>query len=1324
MSSEAAAQFNARGRGPRSGGGSSATQPRPSATTPKAAVEPADRDATLIARYEKLIIESPGEEVPLTRLAELVRKRDGNLDSLLASLEEKAQTGPDQYESLVAWGGILSKDEQLDAAISRLTEASKLRPDRPEAWKLLGQLHQTGGNTAAARASYEKALPLASGPERSILVRTLRDLSLDSEDYEAASKYHRTLTKEAQGNLFLKGELGRELLRRGQTARAVEELKRVVDEAHGDARAKAPALKDLGEAQLEAGQIKDAISSLEKASRLSVASPGLRTAIDTLRAEAHRKDGSLGQFLEELETSANTAPRLGLLGQLLEEEGNTARAIAAYERALQRSPHEIDLRLRLVRLYEVTGDIEKAVVEYGQLAKSSPRDVQLSLRYAEMLLAQGQRQNAIAELDRIDRITSSDPEAGLLLLDFAERLEEKDRSRRILDRLSRARASDPRFLVELGSRYYQNGNTETAHKTWKKILTLGQDKAKAYLTYGEVLIDHESAEEGVDALREATKLAPDDLRAKKALALGLERAAAQEESGSRGTFEEDALKAWHQVLETGTQTKDPTAESTRSLARRHIVRLWKRTGQLGEALRPLEQRLRKIPPDLEAGRLLAEAYIASRADQKAIETLKAVLESAPGDRNSLLLLESVHTRAGHHKEAISVLERLVEADPRRAREYYERMARAAAARNDRTQALQYAELAVQKSPTDPAAQASLGDLYLNQGKFDEAEAAYRRALAQDDRLHAVSLKLADILAKTGRSAEALDVLFHVTRSARNLEAVGTAARRAISVSVPMGEARRVEDVLRPLAISHPRTPIYRSVLLEVLSSQMYPLLLKSNHGEKDRRNEALSDLRELADRSTGPLLLALSGTNLGEQQIAISLLAHSSKKSAASGLLAFAEGAGPEDQRLLAILALGQHDSPELSERLSSMVSYEGTPRRGRIPRAAVWALSHSGATRGLPTLLEALELGDPELRAYAALALADLNDISAVSRRRAISLLRETLKGVEHGNVTRSAAALALGRLAQATDLDEKERRRNNEAFFDAFFSPSTMIQRSALIALSQNDSGAEVKARIATGLLSPEAELRATAAHAATILNRKSRYELPPLLPNELKPAEMDARSRVKEALGFSLQQATAERRHEALVLLENDIISQARVALRASAATAAGVLEQLSAEQGKVLFGRLLVRGDLDSSSRSLDAALESAERIRSSLKNEVLALATGPDPSLAARALLTLRPADSGETARILAQKLDSESTEIHAAALRAILENPTVESLRALSPYLESETSWGRRRRAATALAQLVSRPLPEEVLREVDHLLALLARDANPLVRGEATSRR
>jgi tetratricopeptide (TPR) repeat protein len=288
----------------------------------------------------------------------------------------------------------------------------------------------------------------------------------------------------------------------------------------------------------------------------------------------------------------------------------------------------------------------------------------------------------------------------------------------------------------------------------------------------------------------------------------------------------------------------------------------------------LETRLAQEPPDLGAGRLLAEGYLAQRRDAAAIRTLRRIVAHAPGDRQALMQLEATYTRAGNYKSAIAVLEKLVEADPRRAQEYYERMAHAASLQTDRKGALHFAELAVQTSPNDPAAQAKLGDLYLEQGRPDAAEAAYRKALAQDDRLHLVGLRLSELLAKTKRAPEALDLLFHVLRTAREHDTIRRATRRSLSLSVPLGQTRRVEDILRPLAIGRPEQPLYRSLLLEVLSAQMYPLLLSASHGSDDDRSVAEQKLRELSDRSTGPLLAALSDDNKGEQQTAISLLAH------------------------------------------------------------------------------------------------------------------------------------------------------------------------------------------------------------------------------------------------------------------------------------------------------------------------------------------------------------------------------------------------------------------------------------------------------------------
>lgn len=1326
IATDVSAQFSAKGRGPRPGPSAQPTQPKTPTVSKRTSDETA-RAETLIARYEKLIIAQPGEEVPLTRLAELVRQRDGNLARVLADLEARAEREGHPYTVLVAWGGMLAQDGQIAAAIAKLERAVERDGARAEAWLLLGRLQQSLDRHQDARRSFEKALPHVSGPEKSLLVRSLRDSSLDMGDLEGAKKYHRTLTEDARGNLFLQGELGRELLRRGKTQEAIAELTRVAKSASGDPRAEAPALRDLGQAQIEANQLDAAVKSLSRASKLSVASPGLRVAIDTLLADAHRKRGTLSQFLQELAASSQNSERLGLLGQLYEEEGQTDNAIDAYKKALSRDESDIDLRLRLVRLYEVTGELEEAASEYGKLVRAAPDDVQLSLRYMEMLLAQGHRDKTIREWDRIETRTRGDPEAGLMLLDMAERLEEKQRAERVLTRLSSTTNRDPRFLVELGARYYQAGDTKSAQRTWKKILTVHRDRAQAHVTYGEVLIDHEAAEDGVAELRKAVELAPNEPKIHQSLALGLERVAASARGASQAGYEREALQHFERVLELiRAQGQTESSEQLASLARRHIVRIYKRTGRLEQQLLPLEKRLNDSPPDLEAGRLLVEGYVSLRRDRAAIGALKKIVQHAPGDRQALLKLESAYLKVEDYPAAIKTLERLVEADPKRAQEYYERMARAAALRNDTAGALKFAELAVQRNPGDPTAQAQLGDLYLTSGRPKEAENAFRKALAQDDRLHLVSLRLAELLSKTGRAEEALDVLFHVMRTAREHEIVRRATRRALSLGVPLGQTRQVEDTLRPLAIGRPEQPLYRSLLLEVLSAQMYPLILQHTHGSLAERMSAEEKLEALSDRSTGPLLAALAGDHKGEQQTAITLLSHGGTHSAGLALLAFAEGPADLNQRLVAILALGQLRKVDFTDRLIELVMNDESVRRGQLAQAATWVLSIKGDSRRFPALIRALKDGDPEVRSYAALGLADAKNLPPRTSDEATRELLTILSTPTSGSVARAAAALALGKMSSDPGTAPTVRREVEEQLVAVTMNRSTLLSRAALVALSSGPPGAETSRAIARGLLDAEDEVRRAATTAAARLTLRgtdgSEGGAPALtwLPARIEPNEMSATMRVEAALDAAEAMSEAGRA-KALVLLRDDLQRECRLALRASAETAITALRQLEPTDHGAGFGQLLSSEDLQKDeNHDIDQAKKAAEQLRVSLLDEVGSLAEGPHPQIRVAALRVLQPTDGPQALRALRAGLRDESSTVHQAALDSISRTPSNEGVTALENYLQTETQWARRRRSAQALGQIMANASDSDVRQKSKALLVRLQGDPSPLVRKQA----
>ena len=234
-------------------------RPGPSKPGPAKPTKPAGEDGdakagpgsdVLIARYTAIVLSQPSQPFPIQRLAQLYRERDGNLKKLVEDFEKRAAAGgPEAWGLRVALAGIYKQDGRPDEAIKTYQAAIAEKPGEAAAILALAQLEADQGNKIAARLHFEAARPLLKVPaDIEQTTRALLALCLDLKDFDAAKRYHESLVKSAGGSLFVKAELGRELLSRGQLERAEAEFREVVKAASGDNRALAPALRDLGHA--------------------------------------------------------------------------------------------------------------------------------------------------------------------------------------------------------------------------------------------------------------------------------------------------------------------------------------------------------------------------------------------------------------------------------------------------------------------------------------------------------------------------------------------------------------------------------------------------------------------------------------------------------------------------------------------------------------------------------------------------------------------------------------------------------------------------------------------------------------------------------------------------------------------------------------------------------------------------------------------------------------------------------------------------------------------------------------------------------------------
>jgi len=1251
-----------------------ASKPAP-ARTPKAdggEAKTGPGAVALIARYTALVLAQPTSPFPLQRLAQLYRERDGNLKGLVKEFERRANdAAPEQYIAKLALAAIYKEDGRLEDAVTAYEGVAQARPKDAAPLLALAQLARDRNDATQARRYYEQALPLVSAQDREHALRSLFTVSLDLKDFEAAKKFHRELTKQSQGSLLVRGELGRELEARGEYGRAESEFREVVTASTGDNRTLAPALRDLGRILARQRKNAEALATLKKALAAAGGEAGVRGEIFALISDVYRSENNLAELTRLVESEHPTDfPRLVALGALYEETGQVDKALATYRRALAGSPRNIDARVKVIHLLQAQGELEQAIREYDALIRAAPHNPDYVFELCETLIQRGDRPRALSLLTQLEQRASRDEEMLARLADFYERVEEKQRSVGVLTRLSTLAPGDPSHLVELGDRFFQQGDKKKALETWNRIKVVMPNRAKALSALGEVYLDHDMPAEGLDALREASQLEPQNLVYKKAYAVALERTATS--AGASNTTAvrlEEARALWEGLILTSRGDKNAARE-----ARSHIVTLLGLLHQLEQQVAPLQRRFSAHPPDLEAGRLLSDIQMRLHKFSESELTLRRLTELAPGDADSFLSLERVLVQGQNMAGAIDVLKKLVEIDPKRAREFYQRMAQYAAELYRDDDAIAFAARAVQLSPEDAEGHRKLGEMYRKKQDYPRAIAELRAAITKNDKLFPVYFELAELLLSRGETDEADRLFRRVVRAAPDEEFVSQAARQSMQINLGKGTLDALEQDLLPVAIGNPRKPIYRRLLVELYGAMAFPLIQMVRHGQPAEVESARTALTAIGTRAIKPLLDALSDEKEAQQRIAVDLLGFVDNKSAGPALFAFATSQAEQLLRVQAMLACGSLRDAALVPKYASVLlpKDESTLVPGDpISVAAAWSVARLGDKRAAPLLLKLLSKGSPELKALAAVGLGLLHD------KKNASDLSVLARSVESGNVARAAAAFALGELGA--------KDAAGTTLLSLAQGTDMLPRQMALLALAR--LGAEAApAVIADGVLAADPSLRESSVLAALVLEthqyRGARDPLP------VPDGPVDARTILQRLApsGYS-----ADERARALISQSVPLRRAARAAASTAAERARALADALLSRGGKPAFAPFT--DGIDTVTPELRTkAEEAAESIAAAVVPAFVAFERPPPPELRARAIqfLATRKEDEAQAAVVDALGDDDEAVQRLAVSAVGPVANPAVVS--AIAALVQRSPSWSLRVRAAEALGRIAPQP--------------------------------
>ncbi len=283
------------------------------------------------------------------------------------------------------------KENRLDAAQERLELLLSRNPDQLSGMLMLARAFEARGNHEEAKRWAERAV--GADPSAVPVAVYLTNLLLKMKESDAALTVAESMEVRAPNadDVDLLAALSRAYIANGQRATAQVVLQRGSTLAGYDA----PSLLEIASIQIQAGDLKGAVWSLEKAQEGNPKFLPARIKLGELYTELGRID-SANQLAKSLRTDFPGEPYGDhLLGAIAQRRGESEAALSRYTAALQLKPSPV----LAVRVYEATREtkgLEPAIDFLRGWIKEHPDDEIGRQALAEGLLRAGRSGEARA----------------------------------------------------------------------------------------------------------------------------------------------------------------------------------------------------------------------------------------------------------------------------------------------------------------------------------------------------------------------------------------------------------------------------------------------------------------------------------------------------------------------------------------------------------------------------------------------------------------------------------------------------------------------------------------------------------------------------------------------------------------------------------------------------------------------------------------------------------------------------------------------------------------------------------------------------------------
>ena len=575
----------------------------------------------------------------------------------------------------------------LDAMVTDYQAEAEANPDNPNVQLILGHIHKRLGKDAEAVKAYQRAVELAP------------------------NNYYSHF---ALGQTYM-------ILRQHENAiTALKEAAKIAEETQAATPEDLTATyKALGRAYFRRDRVDEAITAWTKIAELDPENIFTRIELADLLREQELYEQAIAQHEAIIAFKSDDPYRVCLnrreIGNIYEAKGDYESAIQTYDTALALTAPgnwlRKDIQHRIIGIYAADGNWDGLIEYYQKKLQTMPNEPETLGLLAEAYIENQQLDEGITTYQKAVELAPTDANLRLNLIAAFRNAERFEDAAAAYESLSEQDPDDFGIYRELGELYLHLQDEDKARATYQRMVDRDPENAGTHLILAEIYASNEWMEDAAAAYQKALSLAPSNLDYIEYFGEFYFRQANREkalETWNKMVADDKAVAENYERLAQLLDTKNYQTEAI--AASRKAVELMPDAYRYREVLAKLLTKNEDYDAALteytEAAKLAPTPFFAEEMDNQRIE---------------------LYRRQGTLIEKIEAVETELETSGLPATDIFtkqKRLAKMYLKLGNITYALEVLLKAKAQQPDDVVINRWLAEVYIGQGRRDDANAIY------------------------------------------------------------------------------------------------------------------------------------------------------------------------------------------------------------------------------------------------------------------------------------------------------------------------------------------------------------------------------------------------------------------------------------------------------------------------------------------------------------------------------------------------------------------------------------------------------------------------